>query len=128
MEERLIAGFEHEDSEIAGKIIDMINNNALKSSLKPVFSVQDILTCLMDIRKCNDDEAKSLLIKAFMKSNELLESVGIAIDHGIRVLMASKADYAVPNLKAYEIGTILELIGVEALSMPLEKYFEGFSG
>ncbi|MEW5820592.1 MAG: asparaginase domain-containing protein, partial [Cyanobacteriota bacterium] len=126
IEERLINGFQSIDSELANKLIESIKNELLNNSEQNEFSINNILKHLQKLTNNSENQTKQLLKKAFMNSNEILASLGNAIEKGIEVLMGTKVEFAIPDLSAYEIGTILNLIGVKPIIVTTNKYFEDF--
>lgn len=122
MEERLTEGFSSIDPELCKILIDSIINDPDRNELS-VDNIVKHLTYLLDNKK---DKAKTLLRKVFINSNDLLASIGRALDEGIEVLMGTKVDYAIPNLGAYEIGTILQHIGVKPLKITTKEFFNSF--
>lgn len=122
MEERLLTGFDPVDPQLAELLINDVRKSSIEQNEEPEFSVETILKHLTKLKNGDSIEAKKLLRKAFINSNDLLGAIGGALDKDIRVLMGSKVEYAVPNLEAYEIGTILKHIGVINLSTTTYLY------
>ncbi len=117
MEERLRKGFEAFDPKLGEQLLQ-----AIQTSKTPSYTIDSLLTQLTKILNNNRESAQTQLRKALTNSDEMLKALSNASDEGIRVLIGSKAEYAVPDPNAYEIGTILALIGVKTLKKPTRVY------
>lgn len=131
MEERLKLGFAKINRlQFAQKIIENITADA--SGKEPDFSLPNVILHTQQLlaeegNVATEAAAKNLLKKAFVETNGILSSLASAKDKGISIKIGVKPDYATPNLHAYEIGTILEIIGAESTGMPTRKFMENFN-
>ncbi len=124
MEDRIRKGFKgvKNDSKLIGP--QLLKN--LKRDKNQSYSLPNILEQLTPLLDGDSNLAKDILRKAFMRSDTLLETLGNASESGIDILMGSKPDYATPEPDAYEIGTILKLVGVKAITKPTREFLKDF--
>lgn len=131
MEERLIEGFTKIGQlELAEVIIESIKKEAKDKEAN--FSMPNVIkhtTKMMILYRVDNPqaEAKELLKRAFVETNDILKALDTAQQKGIKIKIGVKPDFATPDLSAYEIGTILKLIGAEGTDMPTRKYIESFA-
>lgn len=131
MEERLTEGFTKiGQPEMAEVIIESIKKEA--NGKEPNFSMPNVIkhtTKMMILYRVDDPQAaaKALLKKAFVETNDILKALDTAQQKGIKIKIGVKPDFATPDLSAYEIGTILKLIGAEGTDMPTRKYIDNFA-
>lgn len=125
MKDRLIKGFGVQHQKLADDLINKIDNEAKEKSVSADYSIKNILKHLTVLTK-NEKQSDKLLRDALMQSDEMIYSIGKAVDQGIKVLMGSKPEYAIPNLDAYEIGTVLKHIGAEGITKTTREYFRDY--
>ena len=125
MQERIELGLENVDPELAETLINLIYDST-DSTIEPEFSITNILKHLLIINNGNKELANKQLRNILINSDKVLFAVGQAIDEGIDVFIGSKAEYAIPDHDAYEIGTILKHIGVKTLSIPTKDFLSQY--
>lgn len=127
MEQRLNMGLDKlAENGLCEKDLGEKLNKSIQSENPSVYSVPNIEKHLTNLLNGDKDKATKLLKGAFLESDDILKSLGDALANGITVLIGTKAEYAVPNLKAYEIGTVLDYIGVKGLTKPTREYLKDF--
>lgn len=118
MKERLLKQNPKESNQAKDlwpRFIEFLETEGQQKPSGTDYSVNGIYHHLTRFLNGDAVQAKTLLKEKLIKSHPILTRIGNALDAGLDVRMTTKLPYATANLSSYEIGTILQFIGVRSL-------------